>query len=77
MATSPRSEREPRPVCPECSRVCDPTKAACITEQGSASKRGRRPRPDLVGVYCSKDCALAAWVRGWPWNRVIREGFDR
>jgi len=79
MATSPRSraQRESRPVCPECSRIVDPTKAACITEEGSRLKKHRAPRQELVGVYCSQDCALCAWVRGWPWNREIREGFGK
>lgn len=61
----PRTPSEARPRCKECGDVLDPTRAQSIhtlkgDEQWIES-------PDLLrGLYCDADCALDAYLRGWP-----------
>lgn len=51
---------EPRPLCPECRRVVDPLYAVPF---GHAKKLQHRV---LEGIYCSSDCLLNAYRRGYP-----------
>ena len=63
----PRRISEPRPVCPECGQVVKPETAVCF---GRARKPGEKI---LEGVYCSADCVLNSWIRGYPRDMVRRK----
>ena len=55
---------EPRPLCPECGQVVHPAVAFPFGEP-----RELREVP-LTGIYCSADCLLDAYERGFPKSRV-------
>lgn len=62
---------EPRPVCPECGEVVDPTKAAPL----GVWKPGKIPNwvtnPGvLLGIYCCPEHLQTAVERGWPFRRL-------
>ena len=62
MASSKKGRKvEPRPTCPECGRVVVPSRAVPC---------GGRAKFALHGVYCSSDCLLDAYRRGYPQDRV-------
>jgi len=52
--------------------VVNPRRAQCVTLKGSCLKGGP-PRRNLVGVYCSGDCVITAWMRGFPYYRIVGE----
>lgn len=57
---------EPRPTCPECGKVVRPRGAVPF---GRARDLARRV---LEGIYCSSDCLLDAYKRGYPMDRAVR-----
>ena len=65
---SPRKGDSPRPMCPECGGIVCPKEAKPF---GTPKRLFQRR---LTGVYCSSDCLLNAYDRGFPIWRYTPPG---
>lgn len=72
------SPSEPRPQCPECGRVLHPKYGVIVVSDDDVVSddlpAGVPLHPDptvFAGLYCSGDCVLDAFHRGWPEYRCM------
>ena len=69
-----------RPQCPECGSILHPQDSPVVVpDEGSDSVPNRSPilhpiHDVFSGLYCSDDCVLDAFNRGWPEFRCLTHG---
>lgn len=68
---------EPRPTCPECGSVIDPRRFVTVSDYDvllselEDADTSVFDMDRLSGIYCSSDCVLDAFARGWPDYRGV------
>lgn len=65
-------KRPEEPQCPECGRTVDPTCAVPYRPKPRAERREFDSA--LIGIYCSSDCLLDAFIRRFPFWRTQGQG---